>query len=181
MIVRLEKHSYDWKVASVNPLKPHTSSFYTIFVCVLLSSSQKLHLQNQWSLSRSPPSWKMQRKTPTKSSALFSKTTPCSRYLPRDPCAHMHVHAPRLRARTTTAAEFLQERLLLFVFQESGQNFRILDDVVEITVENEVISNLSEPIKIAFRHDVIPVGLHAHNVAVLTINSSTIQFFYNVT
>ncbi|XP_073320069.1 adhesion G-protein coupled receptor G1-like [Pagrus major] len=42
------------------------------------------------------------------------------------------------------------------LFQEGHKKGRILDDVVEITVENEVISDLSDPIKIVFHHDVIP-------------------------
>lgn len=77
---------------------------------------------------------------------------------------HTHTH-------TTSMVEFLQERLLLFVFQETVENARILDDVVEITVENEIISHLPEPIRIAFHHDVIPVGLHACAVAVKTTRS----------
>nr|XP_046254369.1 adhesion G-protein coupled receptor G1 [Scatophagus argus]XP_046254449.1 adhesion G-protein coupled receptor G1 [Scatophagus argus] len=42
------------------------------------------------------------------------------------------------------------------LFQEGLTKVRILSDVVGITVENKVIANLSEPIKIAFHHDVIP-------------------------
>ncbi|XP_032371313.1 adhesion G-protein coupled receptor G1 isoform X2 [Etheostoma spectabile] len=38
------------------------------------------------------------------------------------------------------------------LFQD-GHKHRILDDVVEITVENEVIINLSEPVRIGFHHD----------------------------
>ena len=34
---------------------------------------------------------------------------------------------------------------------------KILEDVVGITVENEVITNLDEPIKIGFHHDALPV------------------------
>ncbi|XP_047437444.1 adhesion G-protein coupled receptor G1 [Mugil cephalus] len=41
------------------------------------------------------------------------------------------------------------------LFQE-GHNYKVLNDVVGITVENEVISNLSEPIRIGFHHDDIP-------------------------
>ncbi|XP_063737949.1 adhesion G-protein coupled receptor G1 isoform X2 [Eleginops maclovinus] len=41
-------------------------------------------------------------------------------------------------------------------FQEVHKEDRILDDVVGITVENEIIINLPEPIRIAFHHDVIP-------------------------
>lgn len=44
------------------------------------------------------------------------------------------------------------------VFQESHQDSTILDDVVEITVENEIVTDLPEPIRIAFHHDVIPVS-----------------------
>lgn len=42
------------------------------------------------------------------------------------------------------------------LFQEGHEEGRILDDVVEITVENEVIADLSQPIKIVFNHDVLP-------------------------
>ena len=49
--------------------------------------------------------------------------------------------------------------MFLFVFQEVDKEARVLDDVVGITVENEIIANLSEPIRIAFHHDVIPVRL----------------------
>ncbi|KAM9366740.1 adhesion G-protein coupled receptor G5-like [Symphorus nematophorus] len=42
------------------------------------------------------------------------------------------------------------------LFQEGHREVRILNDVVEINVENEVIRDLSEPIKIGFHHDVIP-------------------------
>ncbi|KAM7423618.1 hypothetical protein PAMA_000121 [Pampus argenteus] len=42
------------------------------------------------------------------------------------------------------------------LFQEGYKNVRILTDVVGITVENEVIKDLPEPIRIGFHHDVIP-------------------------
>lgn len=42
------------------------------------------------------------------------------------------------------------------LFQEDDTENRILDNVVGITVENEVIANLSEPIKIGFHHSGIP-------------------------
>ncbi|KAM8889593.1 adhesion G-protein coupled receptor G1 isoform 1-T4 [Synchiropus picturatus] len=42
------------------------------------------------------------------------------------------------------------------IFQGSHHQATILEDVVEITVENEVIKDLSEPIKINFTHNVIP-------------------------
>ncbi|XP_068455523.1 adhesion G-protein coupled receptor G1 isoform X2 [Clinocottus analis] len=42
------------------------------------------------------------------------------------------------------------------LFQEGHTEVRILDDVVGISVENEVIADLSEPIRIEFHHAVIP-------------------------
>ncbi|XP_033485990.1 adhesion G-protein coupled receptor G1 isoform X1 [Epinephelus lanceolatus] len=42
------------------------------------------------------------------------------------------------------------------LFQDGHKHDRVLDDVVEITVENEVIADLSEPIRIDFHHDFIP-------------------------
>lgn len=47
------------------------------------------------------------------------------------------------------------------VFQEGREEVRILDDVVGISVENEVIANLSEPIRIDFHHEIIPVSVCA--------------------
>ncbi|XP_042340256.1 adhesion G-protein coupled receptor G5-like [Plectropomus leopardus] len=42
------------------------------------------------------------------------------------------------------------------LFQDGHRKNRVLDDVVEINVGNEVITDLSEPIKIDFYHDVLP-------------------------
>lgn len=42
------------------------------------------------------------------------------------------------------------------IFQGSHREVNILEDVVEITVENEVIKDLSEPIQINFTHNDIP-------------------------
>ncbi|XP_070691253.1 adhesion G-protein coupled receptor G1 [Pempheris klunzingeri] len=42
------------------------------------------------------------------------------------------------------------------LFQDGLEKVRVLDDVVGITVENEVITNLPEPIRIVFHHDIIP-------------------------
>ncbi|XP_061602645.1 adhesion G protein-coupled receptor G3-like [Cololabis saira] len=36
------------------------------------------------------------------------------------------------------------------------QNLQLLQDVVDITVENQVVTNLSEPVKIGFHHNAIP-------------------------
>ncbi|XP_057688691.1 adhesion G-protein coupled receptor G1 [Corythoichthys intestinalis] len=42
------------------------------------------------------------------------------------------------------------------MFQEDLKEVKVLDSVVEISIENEVIQNLPEPIRIGFHHDVIP-------------------------
>ncbi|XP_028297761.1 adhesion G-protein coupled receptor G5-like isoform X2 [Gouania willdenowi] len=42
------------------------------------------------------------------------------------------------------------------VFQEVDKEAKILSDVVEIIVGNEVITDLPEPIRISFNHDIIP-------------------------
>ncbi|KAM8762935.1 adhesion G-protein coupled receptor G1 isoform 1-T2 [Acanthopagrus schlegelii] len=47
------------------------------------------------------------------------------------------------------------------LFQDGHKKGRILDDVVEITVENEVISDLSQPVKIVFNHDVLLPKRHS--------------------
>lgn len=44
------------------------------------------------------------------------------------------------------------------VFQEDHNEVKVLNNVVEITVENEVIANLPEPIRITFHHDTIYVS-----------------------
>lgn len=42
------------------------------------------------------------------------------------------------------------------LFQEAHTDAKILTDVVSISIDNEIIKDLSEPIKIGFHHDVIP-------------------------
>ncbi|XP_074516580.1 adhesion G-protein coupled receptor G1 [Sebastes fasciatus] len=41
------------------------------------------------------------------------------------------------------------------LFQEGPKEVKIIDDVVEITMENEIITDLLEPIRIGFHHNVI--------------------------
>ncbi|XP_077451029.1 adhesion G-protein coupled receptor G1-like [Stigmatopora argus] len=42
------------------------------------------------------------------------------------------------------------------MFQEGLKEVKVLDNVVEISIENEVIRNLPEPIRIGFHHHVVP-------------------------
>lgn len=43
------------------------------------------------------------------------------------------------------------------MFQDGHKETKILGEVVDITVENEIIADLSEPIRISFYHDAIQV------------------------
>lgn len=42
----------------------------------------------------------------------------------------------------------------------------LLDDIVGISVENEIITNLPEPVRIRFRHSALPVSLFDHFICV---------------
>lgn len=46
----------------------------------------------------------------------------------------------------------------MFVFQEAVNDVQVIDDVVEIIVGNEIITDLTDPIRIDFHHDRIPVS-----------------------
>ncbi|XP_058486319.1 adhesion G-protein coupled receptor G1 [Solea solea] len=63
---------------------------------------------------------------------------------------------PALKQTTETTSKvvitFFRNNTL---FQESRKEVKILNEVVKITVENEIITGLSEPIRISFYHDVI--------------------------
>ena len=60
------------------------------------------------------------------------------------------------------------------VFQVGHKKVRILSEVVEITVENEIIIDLPEPIRIDFYHDAIPVSL----CALVRVSGMNIHIFY---
>ncbi|XP_068178152.1 adhesion G-protein coupled receptor G1 [Antennarius striatus] len=59
------------------------------------------------------------------------------------------------KANTVVCTFFTNNSL----FQEGLHQARVLDHVVGISVENEVITHLPEPIRIGFHHDVIPEPL----------------------
>lgn len=46
----------------------------------------------------------------------------------------------------------------MFVFQQSVSDAKVIDEVVEITVGNEIVTDLTNPIAIDFYHDVIHVS-----------------------
>ncbi|XP_031702201.1 adhesion G-protein coupled receptor G5-like [Anarrhichthys ocellatus] len=86
----------------------------------------------------------------------YNITAPATKGVPAE--SSTTVHLPRaLKQAAKKSSEvvctFFKNN---FLFQEGHKGVRILDDVVEITVENEVIADLSEPIRIGFHHDVIP-------------------------
>lgn len=49
----------------------------------------------------------------------------------------------------------------MFVFQpvQDGGFVQVIDDVVEITVGNEIVTDLTDPITIDFYHNIIEVSL----------------------
>lgn len=48
----------------------------------------------------------------------------------------------------------------MFVFQPAlGEGVQVIDDVVEITVGNEIVTDLTDPITIDFYHNIIEVSL----------------------
>lgn len=51
------------------------------------------------------------------------------------------------------------KRVSVGKFQVRSEDAKPLLDVVEISVENEIITNLPEPVKISFDHEYIPVSL----------------------
>lgn len=46
----------------------------------------------------------------------------------------------------------------MYIFQEAVSDVQVIDDVVEIIVGNEIITDLTDPIRIEFHHDPIPVS-----------------------
>ncbi|CAL8246758.1 unnamed protein product [Lota lota] len=60
---------------------------------------------------------------------------------------------PASRKTAKLVCTFFRNKTL---FQEPNSDMAILDDVVGITVENEVIANLVEPIRIGFHHSALP-------------------------
>ncbi|KAL6112691.1 uncharacterized protein ACO6RY_11142 [Pungitius sinensis] len=83
-------------------------------------------------------------------------TAPATKGRPAESSTTVHL-PPALK----TAAKKTSKVVCTFfnkisLFQEGHKGNRLFNDVVGITVENEVIANLSEPIRIDFHHDVIP-------------------------
>ncbi|MEQ2224260.1 hypothetical protein ILYODFUR_005674 [Ilyodon furcidens] len=60
---------------------------------------------------------------------------------------------PAMKIQSKVSVTFYKNNSL---FEVGYREVKLLKDVVEITVENEVITNLPEPIRIVFDHDVIP-------------------------
>ncbi|XP_071386463.1 adhesion G-protein coupled receptor G5-like [Centroberyx affinis] len=86
----------------------------------------------------------------------YNVVLPAPRGVPPESMPSVHL-PPALKLAAGKPAKvvctFFQNTSL---FQESRGDFRIVDNVVGITVENEIITDLPEPIKIGFHHNVIP-------------------------
>ncbi|XP_076592087.1 adhesion G-protein coupled receptor G1 isoform X2 [Chaetodon auriga] len=86
----------------------------------------------------------------------YNLTSPAAQSVSAEPTITVQIPSALKQAAKKTnkvVCTFFKNNSL---FQEGSRKTRILDDVVGITVENEIITNLSEPIRIGFHHDVIP-------------------------
>ncbi|XP_068566807.1 adhesion G-protein coupled receptor G5-like isoform X2 [Cebidichthys violaceus] len=86
----------------------------------------------------------------------YNVTAPAAKGAPAESRTTVHLPPALKRAAKKSSkvvCTFFRNNSL---FQEGHKEVRVLDDVVEITVENEVIADLSEPIRIGFHHEVIP-------------------------
>ncbi|XP_071345152.1 adhesion G-protein coupled receptor G1 isoform X2 [Trachinotus anak] len=82
-------------------------------------------------------------------------TTPGSILTSEEPSTTVHLPPALKQAAKETSkvvCTFFKNNSL---FQEGQKNVRILNDVVGISVENEVITDLPEPIRIGFHHEAI--------------------------
>ncbi|KAM4743935.1 adhesion G-protein coupled receptor G5-like [Anableps anableps] len=87
-------------------------------------------------------SWKKQKTSPTV-------------YIPP-------VLKPAMKTTSKVSVTFFKNNSL---FQVGYKEVKLLPDVVEISVENEIITNLPEPIKIVFDHDGIPWNIRRRCVS----------------
>ncbi|XP_038854983.1 adhesion G-protein coupled receptor G5-like [Salvelinus namaycush] len=86
----------------------------------------------------------------------YNITLPAPRGVPpqRIPSVHLPSYLkPRGKKKVKVVCTYFKNSTL---FQANHHVIRILEDVVGITVENEIITNLTEPIRIGFHHSVIP-------------------------
>ncbi|GLD55603.1 adhesion G-protein coupled receptor G5-like protein [Lates japonicus] len=83
-------------------------------------------------------------------------TSPVAKGKVEEPATTVHL-PPALKKATKKTSKvsctFFKSNSL---FQDGHKEVRVLNDVVEITVTNEVIANLSEPVRIGFHHNAIP-------------------------
>ncbi|XP_060924310.1 adhesion G-protein coupled receptor G1 isoform X2 [Limanda limanda] len=86
----------------------------------------------------------------------YNVTSPVTKGVFQEPTATVHLpSALKQAAKMTTkvVCTFFRNNT---EFQVGQKKVRILSEVVEITVENEIIIDLAEPIRIDFYHDAIP-------------------------
>ncbi|TMS12785.1 Adhesion G-protein coupled receptor G6 [Larimichthys crocea] len=86
----------------------------------------------------------------------FNVTSPAAKGEPAEPLITVHIPPALKQAAKNTskvAFSFFKNNSL---FQDGLEKVKILNDVVEINVENEIIADLPEPIRIGFHHGVVP-------------------------
>ncbi|XP_029354892.1 adhesion G-protein coupled receptor G5-like [Echeneis naucrates] len=85
-------------------------------------------------------------------------TSPVTKGASEEPSATVHLPPALKQAAKGTSKAICTFFKNNFPFQEDQKEVWILNDVVEITVENEVITDLPEPIRIDFHHEPIPMN-----------------------
>ncbi|KAM4602782.1 adhesion G-protein coupled receptor G5-like [Polymixia lowei] len=90
----------------------------------------------------------------------YNVILPASKGLPKPPPS-IYLPACLMPADRKTAKVVCTFFKNTSLFKEAQSNMEILEDVVGITVENEVINNLREPIRISFHHGAIPTQTHS--------------------
>ncbi|XP_028257681.1 adhesion G-protein coupled receptor G1 [Parambassis ranga] len=88
----------------------------------------------------------------------YNVVSPISRGVSSEAATMVHI-PPAVKKHPNKSSKvsvtFYQNNSL---FQDGYKEVKVIDEVVEITVENEVIVNLSEPIRINFHHDIVLKG-----------------------
>lgn len=87
------------------------------------------------------------------------------------------LHTTPPKHHLNAVAKILTIYLYMFVFQQAVSGAKVIDEVVEITVGNEIVTDLTDPITIDFYHDVIDVSLWVLCIFVLNYYLQAIGHF----
>lgn len=118
----------------------------------------------------------------------FDISTPCEEHkqrshhklqkkhlVPGEEPPHHFTQTPSQRGCWNT--HYLRPHVNMFVFQQSVSDVEVIDEVVEITVGNEIVTGLTNPIAIDFYHDVIHVSLRVISIFVLNLPLQAVGHF----